>query len=269
MEIFSSAQESQFEAIKSRNLLSNNELSLYKYLLEGCDRDTLQAVFSLEKLSNDLDLAVNTIKSCRKKLKELSLISFDKQENSATTYFIRDIEKDPILETEVYETEAFDSPDKNMPNSETLVQTGNETQHEDDVLITNIENYDLSFIETELLPAYKTYLMNRIKYKTPMSSKNLLLIYSGMSSLSINDHKQEIYNLLRHLVNDAERKKVLGKFDFSFVDQEFYEIFSYFIADKIKSGFNFDQEQLLNIYTNAVTGSLGEKECFEENLKIV
>jgi hypothetical protein len=268
MGIFSNAQENQFEEIKGRNLLSNNELSLYKYLLDGCDRDNLQATFSLDKLSADLNLAVNTVKSCREKLKDLGLITFERLENSTTTYYIRDTLKDPIPNGNDTDQEIDDvelNENRIIPDTREK-----ESSQVEPVNISSIKDYDLSFIEPSLLPAYKTLLLSRISYGKPLTQTALLEMYSAYigTNMNLDSHKQEIFIIVHHFVEDQKKNAMLGNFDFSFVDDELRSDFESFIIDKISMGHTLTQEKIFMSYSDAISASMGDAEIFVKNLKI-
>ncbi|MBN2778758.1 MAG: hypothetical protein JXR36_14020 [Bacteroidales bacterium] len=257
--------ENVFMQLATEQNYSKNEIAVYLYLLHKCNPDTLKTNCSLDTLSTELKIAVNTVKSCRDGLHDYNLLTYEKYENTPTTYFIRDLVKDPITNTEPADQDQIWDV-QNVDDYKVLNESSNETKTEHSKTASFLD-IDLSFVEPDLLPAYKTLIYNKSKHKIPYSQESTLELYSRISSsISIDEHKKMIFNMISSII-EGNVFSVLDDYDLSFVEDELYEVFTKHIIDEIAFGNTFSQSQLIDMYSEALANSFGDIEEFEKKLK--
>lgn len=202
-----------------KNQLSKNQFELLKELAKECEPKTGTVVISLRSLKEKLNVATNTIKSCRVSLKEYGLIDYNWQTNSTTMYHILDKVNNP---------ESFTKKD--------AIKKDNKMKEED---------FKLDYVDHELLSTVQVYLNTLLQNGSTITNKKLRKMYFAyVNILTIDQIKTHLWRQIYLIKIDYVTKN----FDLSFVETELNETISHYVYECLESGIKVTEKDVERLY---------------------
>jgi hypothetical protein len=231
-------------AKKFETKLSRNEWILYMHLIDESDNQTLSVQKSLKQLHTELKLAINTIKSCRLKLKDYGFIDYQRDKYEITCYKIRDLLKNPIAELpELASKQCIPSPTPNKQNS--------------------YSDYNYDFVEDDLKASFMLYVKYRIEHGDNFTQSEVKKQYDTLIYVVGFDQLKDYIS--SQIVQD-EYYKVIDRYSLDFIEEDIKEDMEDIIWEHDRIQAPLSQREVENIHMTVYIDCNGKIENMKKAL---
>ena len=206
--------------------LSRNEWIVYMFLIDKCEKQSLQVSISLRQLHRQLKLAVNTIKACRKRLQAAGLLSYYQKEYETTTYEIRDLNQNPLREI----------PTTHNANKEQCRTVDTQAHYLD---------FDYSFADETVRASFTMYIKHRYENGILFDQKKLEHFYDNLiKSMGIENVK----TWCSDQIFSEEYHKLINRYKLNFVEPDVLESLQDLIWKYDRKGEPLSQREVESLY---------------------
>ena len=180
-----------------------------------------------------MNVAINTIKACREKLKVFELLTYHREENQVTVYTLRDLIQFPIESLDSTKEKKRTNKAKNEP-------------------VVSYMDFDYSSIPSEYKASFITYIKVLIENKAIVDQKYIDKLFSGYYNVILKNNEDMINDAFYGLAESELKREIGETYKLDIIDEDLHFIIRDILWLYKQSGQPLNQRELENYYLDAL-----------------